>query len=270
MNEPSTNQQARPPVPFPTIRTITLADLRESLRLGVDDFRAAPKYSLLFGAVYAAGGLLMVAMMTRLGLGYLVYPMIAGFVLIGPFVATGLYEISRRRELGLPIDASIFSVLWKQGGREMGWMSFAAFFMMTIWLYQVRLLIALFLGYHAFTTFGEFMQVVLTTPEGWTFLAVGHLVGAALATMLFSLTVISFPLLLDRDVDFITAMIASVQSVMKNPLVMLVWAIVIVALLLIGIAPFFMGLLVILPILGHASWHLYRRVIAPLDGSGPA
>lgn len=263
------NAAAAAPVPFPVIRTITFADVREALRLGVEDMRAAPFYSLLFGAIYALGGIMLTLMMTRLGMGYLVYPLLAGFVLIGPFVAIGLYEISRRRERGLPIDSSIFSVLWQQGGKEIGWMSFTSLFLMTIWLYQVRLLIALFLGYHSFTTFAEFLNVVFSTPEGWTFLAVGHLVGAALSVLLFSLTVISFPLLLDRDVDFITAMIASVQSVMKNPGVMLGWALMIVVLLVIGMAPFFLGLLIILPILGHASWHLYRRVIAPLETASP-
>lgn len=267
MSEQS-QQAVEAPLPFPVIRSITGADVREALRLGVEDFRAAPFYSLLFGAIYAFGGIVLVLMMTRLGLGYLVYPLLAGFVLIGPFVAIGLYEISRRRERGLPIDASIFTVLLQQGGKEIGWMAFASLFLMTIWLYQVRLMIALFLGYHSFTTFGEFLNIVFTTPEGWTFLAVGHLVGAALSVILFSLTVISFPLLLDRDVDFITAMIASVQSVLKNPLTMLGWAAVIVALLIIGMAPFFLGLLIILPILGHASWHLYRRVIAPI-GTAP-
>ncbi|MGL4811701.1 MAG: DUF2189 domain-containing protein, partial [Beijerinckiaceae bacterium] len=164
MNDHTSRPAAAPPRPFPQVRAITAADVREALRLGIDDFRAAPKYSLMFGAVYALGGLLLVLMMTRLGLGYLVYPLVAGFVLIGPFVAIGLYEISRRREQGLPIDASIFAVLWQQGGKEIGWMSFVTLFVMIMWLYQVRLLIALFLGYHSFTTFGDFLRIVTGTP----------------------------------------------------------------------------------------------------------
>ena len=257
--------EARAPAPFPTIRTITAADVREALRLGVEDFRAAPLYSLLFGALYAFGGMFIVLLMTRIGMGYLVYPLIAGFVLIGPFVATGLYEISRRREKGERIDAGIFAAIWQQGGKEMSWMSFVSLFVMIMWLYQVRLLIALFLGYHSFTNFGEFLGVIFGTPEGWTFLAVGHVIGAALSVLLFSLTVVSFPLLLDRDVDFITAMITSVQAVIKNPVVMLGWAATVVALIIVGMAPFFLGLLLVLPVLGHATWHLFRRVVAPVE-----
>jgi uncharacterized membrane protein len=138
-----------------------------------------------------------------------------------------------------------------------------------IWMSQVRLLIALVLGLNApFSSLREFITMVLTTNEGLLFLAIGNAVGAALSLILFSLTVVSFPLLLDRDVDFVTAMVTSVRAVVTSPLPMIGWAAVIVVLLIVSALPYFLGLLVTLPVLGHATWHLYRRIVAPVPGSG--
>jgi uncharacterized membrane protein len=132
-------------------------------------------------------------------------------------------------------------------------------------MYQVRFLMALFLGLHAsFSTIQEFIKVVLSTNEGLAFLAVGNVEGAVLSLILFSLTVVSFPLLLDREVDFVTAMITSVRAVTMSPAPMIGWAAVIVVLLIVSALPFFLGLLVTLPVLGHATWHLYRRVVEPV------
>jgi uncharacterized membrane protein len=150
---------------------------------------------------------------------------------------------------------------------EIGWMAFVTLFVFVIWMYQVRLLIALLLGLNAsFGSLKEFITVVLTTNEGLLFLAIGNAVGAALSLILFSLTVVSFPLLLDRDVDFVTAMITSVRAVVTSPLPMIGWAAIIVLLLAVSAMPWFLGLIVTLPVLGHATWHLYRRIIAPLAG----
>ena len=147
---------------------------------------------------------------------------------------------------------------------ELGWMAFVTLFIFVIWMYQVRLLIALLLGLNAsFATLPQFITVVLTTNEGLLFLAVGNAVGAALSLILFSLTVVSFPLLLDRDVDFVTAMVTSVRAVVASPLPMIGWAAVIVVLLIVSALPYFLGLLVTLPVLGHATWHLYRRIVEP-------
>ena len=147
----------------------------------------------------------------------------------------------------------------------MGWMAFVTIFIFIVWMYQVRLLMALFLGLKAsFTTIQQFINVVLSTNEGLVFLIVGNVVGAVLSLVLFSLTVVSFPLLLDRDVDFITAMITSVRAVVTSPVRMIGWAAVIVVLMIVSCLPYFLGLLVTLPVLGHASWHLYRRIVAPV------
>lgn len=220
-------------------------------------------FGLAFGLIYVLGGISIVLCVTAFGMVYLAYPLAAGFALIGPFVAIGLYEVSRRRELGQPISyGGIWRTITSRG--EIGWMAFVTLFFFIIWMYQVRLLIALLLGLNAsFSSIKEFMTVVLTTNEGLLFLAIGNLDGAALSLVLFSLTVVSFPLLLERDVDFVTAMITSVRAVVTSPGPMIGWAAVITVLLIISALPYFLGLLVTVPVLGHATWHLYRRIVAP-------
>lgn len=253
---------ALPKQPDPVVRTITSRDVAEALAAGLRDFQAAPAYGLFFGALYAAGGIAIVYSLIWLGISYLAYPLAAGFALIGPFVAVGLYEVSRRREKGLPLSwGAVLGAVVQQGRREMGWMAFVTLFIFIIWIYQVRLLLALFLGFSSFSTLQEFLSVVLTTPEGLTFLAVGNIVGAFLSLALFSLTVVSFPLLLDRETDFITAMITSVRAVVANPVPMIGWGIIVVIDLVFSAIPSFLGLIITLPVIGHATWHLYRRVI---------
>jgi uncharacterized membrane protein len=249
----------------PVVRRISAGDVIEALGKGMRDFQALPLYGLAVGAFYAGGGIFIVLSIAALGLSYLAYPLAAGFALIGPFAAVVLYEVSRRRERGEapPSLAAIVSAL--RARPEVGWMAFVTVFIFLMWMYQVRFLMALFLGLHAsFSTIQEFIKVVLSTNEGLAFLAVGNVEGAVLSLILFSLTVVSFPLLLDREVDFITAMITSVRAVTMNPAPMIGWAAVIVVLLIVSALPFFLGLLVTLPVLGHATWHLYRRVVEPV------
>lgn len=249
----------------PQVRSVTVRDIVEALAAGLRDFQAAPLYGLAFGALYAAGGMLIVFCAVAAGVGYLAYPLAAGFALLGPFVAVGLYEVSRRRESGEPLSwSAVLGTIWAQSHRELGWMAFVTLFVFVVWMYQVRLLIALMLGLRSFTSLQEFLVVISTTPEGWLFLIIGHAVGAALSLVLFSLTVVSFPLLLDRDVDCVTAMITSVRAVTTSPVPMIGWAAVIVLLLLVASLPGFLGLLVVLPVLGHATWHLYRRIVPPI------
>jgi uncharacterized membrane protein len=248
----------------PVVRRISAADIAEALSAGLRDFQAVPLYGLALGALYAAGGNAILLCLTAFGMVYLAYPLAAGFALIGPFVAVGLYEVSRRREAGQPISpGAIWNTVRSRG--EIGWMAFVTLFVFVIWMYQVRLLIALLLGLNAsFSSLQQFITVVLTTNEGLVFLAIGNAVGAALSLILFSLTVVSFPLLLDREVDFVTAMITSVRAVVTSPVPMIGWAAVIVILLAVSALPYFLGLLVTLPVLGHATWHLYRRIVAPV------
>ena len=258
----------RPP---PKVRDVSFSEIVNAAGRGMTDFRTARLKSIFFGLVYALGGIAVVLSATWLDMPWISYPLATGFLLLGPFAAVGLYEISRRLETGEPLAfGEILSVMYAQRSREIGWMSFVVLFFFICWMYQVRLLLALFLGFEPIDTFTGFLQTVFTTGPGLMFLLVGHVVGAILSAVLFSLSVISFPILLDRDVDFITAMIASVQTVVKNPLAMLGWAAIVVILLIVGSLPMFLGMIVILPVLGHTTWHLYRLAIEPEDATSAA
>lgn len=245
-----------------TVNPVTVRDLRAALSAGIADFRRAPALGLFFGAIYAFAGIFVIYALSRLNAPYWVIPAAVGFPLIGPFIAVGLYEISRRLEAGTPLTwKGVLFVIFESRKREVSWMAFVVLFIFWIWMYQVRIWLAIFLGFQSFSTVGAFLTVVTTTPDGLAFLAVGSIVGAALATVLFSVTVISIPLLLDRDPDIVTAMITSVQTVLKSPVVMLGWGAFVAVLLVAAMLPAFLGLLVVLPVLGHATWHLYRRAV---------
>ena len=253
----------------PRVLKITASDIVDALELGLRDFRALPRYGLFFGGVYALGGMLIVLTASALGMSYISYPLAVGFALIGPFIAVGLYEVSRRRETGQALEwRGVLGVMLAQSRRELGWMAFVCLFILVVWMYQVRILIALFIGLRAPTTIEGFIDVVFGTTEGLMFLGIGHVIGAAMALVLFSLTVVSFPLLLEREIDFVTAMITSVRAVVTNPVPMIGWAVIIMILLVISIGPFFIGLFISLPILGHTTWHLYRKLVAP-EGEPP-
>ena len=248
--------------PMPKVNKITVNDVIDAFAAGLADFRRAPVYGLAIGAFFALGGLFVVLSAAALNMSYLSYPAAAGFVLIGPFAAVGLYEVSRRLQNGEELSWSrIFGTMWAQKGRELSWMAFVVLFIQIMWMYQVRLLLALFLGFRSFASFDEFLSQVISTPEGLMFLAVGHVVGAILSLILFSLTVVSFPLLMEEDRDFITAMITSVRAVFTSPVPMIGWAFVVTAVLIVSMAPAFLGLVVSLPILGHTTWHLYKKCV---------
>ncbi len=262
MTEPSP-QAAYVPPQKPTINDITPADITGCLKLGLADFARAPLFGMFFGGVYTLGGLLILGILTKSDMPWMIIPVAIGFPLIGPFVAVGLYEVSRRLADGRPLDwREILLLVFQQRERQLGWMAFVVLFVFWIWIYQVRLLLALFLGFKSFSSVADFVTIITTTSEGIGFLTVGTMVGAFLAFMLFSATVIAMPLLLDRDIDFVTAMITSFQTVFKNPVTMISWGAVVTALAILAMMPAFLGLIVILPVLGHTTWHLYTRAIS--------
>ncbi len=248
-----------------TLHPVNAAHINAAWRAGVRDFTRAPLIGLFFGAVYALGGVGMLAAAAVYDMGWIVYPALAGFALIGPFAAVGLYEVSRRLEAGeTPGWSGVVNVIWAQRKREIAWMGFVMIFLLVVWMYQVRMLLALFLGFEAFHGIDGLVRTIFTTPTGLAFLAVGHAVGALLALAVFCLTVISIPLLLDRDdVDFVTAMVTSIKVVKENPGPMFAWGLFVVIALFISAIPAFLGLLVSLPMLGHATWHIYRRAVEP-------
>ncbi len=246
----------------PTVRRLRLGDLLQSLRQGLSDFARAPLFGLFFGGVYAAGGWLIVALVLLLDLPYLAYPLAIGFALIAPFACAGTYEVSRRLEHGRPLSWSVvLGAVWGQVGKQLGWLSLVSLFTLILWVDFAWTLFLAFYGLHVPTLRGLAVDVV-TTRTGFLFLLVGNGVGALVAFLVFSITVVSPTLLVDGDSDFVTAMLTSVRLVIANPFVMLVWAATIGVLLALSIAIGFVGLLVVLPVLGHASWALYRRAIA--------
>ncbi|MFN4354152.1 DUF2189 domain-containing protein [Parvibaculum sp.] len=253
---------AAPANGLPRIHTMTFGDLASALNAGFRDFLRAPLFGLVIGGTFALIGVVIVASLTIWQLPWLIYPFAIGFPLVGPFAAVGLYEVSRRLAAGeRPSWGDVFGVIWAQRRREVSWMAFVMLFVFWIWMYQVRLLIALFLGLVSFASFEQFLTVVFTTQDGILFLAIGHVVGAVLALVLFSITVISIPLLLEREVDMVTAMITSIKAVFQSPVVMLGWGVFVTLCVLMASLPLFLGLLVVLPVFGHATWHLYRRAL---------
>lgn len=254
-----------PPMGFPdapAIRRVDSGDIAESLREGVSDFMRAPLFGLFFGAVYAAGGLLLFASLTIWDTAWAIIPLATAFPLIGPFIAVGLYEVSRRLSSGERVGwPEVLGVVFAQKDRQLAWMGFVMLFVFWIWAYQVRLLLALFLGLSSFSTLDGFFHVVLTTENGLIFLAVGTAIGAALSLILYSVTVIAMPLLVDRDLDVITAIVTSVATVRRSPGPMVFWAACVTIAMLLAMIPAFIGLLVVLPILGHATWRLYEKAI---------
>jgi len=248
--------------PPPLVRAATADDIKAALEAGWADLKAAPLFGLFFGAIYWLGGLALIILPARFGYAWAVFPLAAGFALIGPFVAVGLYEVSRLREQGVtPTWSAVLATVWRQGGRELSWLAFLTIFIFIIWMYQVRMLYALFFGFASLDPV-LFAKALFLTADGWTFLAVGTCVGACMALFTFTITVVSFPLLLDRDYDVVTAIITSVRTVQASPQVMLGWGALTAVIVFLAMAPLFAGLLLVLPLWGHATWHLYRRLVS--------
>ncbi len=254
------------PATAPTVLPVAMGDILEVLAAGVRDFRAAPVYGLFIGGVYTLGGWVLILLLVRFGLPYLVYPLAAGFAFIAPFIATALYAVSRQLERNEPLSwGQVLGSVRGAAGRDLGWMALVTGFSLFIWMDIAALLFFGFLGLQSQSA-TELLREIFTTPMGLLFLAIGNGVGAVLALGVFSLSVTSFPMLYDRDIDFVTAMITSVKVVLANPAAMIVWCAVIAALIGVSLLSGLVGLLVVLPILGHASWHLYRRAVAPAPG----
>ncbi|MEO1292620.1 MAG: DUF2189 domain-containing protein [Pseudomonadota bacterium] len=262
---PQIGDAPTPPIGFPdapAIRRIGFDAITSALAAGWHDFRQAPSFGLFFGGVFTVAGLILLASFTVWDTPWTILPLAIAFPLTGPFVAVGLYEVSRRLAAGEPLNwGEILGVVFAQKDRQLAWMGMVILFVFWIWAYQVRLLLALFLGSAAFSSTEGFMSVVTGTENGLMFLGFGTAIGAVLALVLFSLTVISMPLLVDRDVDVVTAMVTSVAAVRRSPVPMVLWGAAVTLLMIAALIPAFVGLLVILPVLGHATWHLYDRVI---------
>lgn len=247
----------------PEVRHIELSDIEASLREGFRDFATYRTDVIFICIFFPLIGLFLANLTVRAGLLPLLFPLVSGFVIIGPFAAAGLYEMSRRQEAGQVVS-------WSDAFGIFGSPAFASIIklgLLLIGIFVAWLVAAMLLYLSAFgpvmpTSIGSFAKDVFTTPAGWTMIVAGLAVGAIFALLAFMISVVSFPLLLDRHVRVMTAVRTSIRAVMLNPVPMFAWAAIIVASLVVATIPALVGLIVVMPILGHATWHLYRKVVA--------
>ena len=258
----NTKADAAKPKPI-KINTVTIKNILEALAAGMRDTRKGFRYSVCIGLFLAAGGWMLALLLIRFHLPYLVYPLAMAFALISPFIATSLYEISRRIEKNEPLSwGAIFASVRDTTRRDMGWMALVTAFSFVIWMDIAAFMTFGFFGLSA-RTVTVFVDQIFSTPSGIAFLLLGNAVGASIALTVFSITVISFPILFDRDIDFVTAMITSVRTVLENPRAMLAWFVIIGFFSALSFLSLFVGLIFFFPLLGHATWHIYRRAITP-------
>ncbi|HMQ39886.1 MAG TPA: DUF2189 domain-containing protein [Paracoccus sp. (in: a-proteobacteria)] len=251
----------REPDVIPEPAHIGMEAIGTSLRAGWRDFLRAPGYGLFFAAFYVAGGLVLAAVAALSGQEWWLMPFVVGFPLIAPFAAVGLYEVSRRLESGQPlIWRDVMNVVFSQKDRQLPSMAMVILLLFMFWVFVAHTTFALFMGVSALTNITSSMDALMQ-GRGLAMLLFGTLIGAGFAAVLFSFTVVGLPLLMDREVDFISAIIASIRAVAANPVVLAVWGVLIAVILFLGILPLFLGLFVALPVLGHSSWHMYRQLM---------
>ncbi len=246
------------------IRKIGLSDLTDALRLGWEDFKAMPSHAIILCVIYPVLGLVLFRMVLGYSVLPLLFPLAAGFTLIGPFAAIGLYELSRRRERGE--EAAAWDAVRVLRAPSFGAMLGLGTLLLALFVTWIATADAIYIatfGHAPAASIPDFAARVLTTPEGWSLIIVGCGVGFLFAVVALCVSVVSFPLMLDRHASATDAIRTSLRAVMKNPVAMAAWGLIVAALLVIGSLPLFVGLAVVLPVLGHATWHLYRKVVEP-------
>jgi uncharacterized membrane protein len=247
---------------WPDVYKISFDDLIEVTAAGINDFRAAPQYGLFFGGMYAVVGWVLLIMLWFFELHYLVYPIAMGFALIAPFASVGFYSVSDFLEQGMPLSwGAVFDAIRQGSKRDLRWMALITGFTFFMWIDYAVIIFLSFMGFEALGP--QAFDLIFTTSQGWMFLLAGHLAGAIVAIIVFSISVVTYPMLYDRDIDFVTAMVTSVRLVFANPVTMLGWCLFITVLTGLSLLSVFAGLFIMLPVLGHASWHLYRRAVGP-------
>ena len=254
--------QASPDRPHgpPDLAMPTLAMLRTALGAGWRDFLAAPTFGLVAGAACVLAGWVMVAITAASGNTFWFVLAVFAFPMAAPFAAFGTYEVSRRRARGASTGfKDILKVLWAERGGQLPWLNGLMVVVLLFWFFLGHMIFALFLGLKPMTNIMSSGEVFLS-PNGLAMLAMGTFVGGCFALLFYAVCVIGLPMLLDRDVDYVTAMIRSVGVVIHNPVPMLAWAALVAIALFLAMLPGFLGLLLVLPWLGHASWHLYDQL----------
>jgi uncharacterized membrane protein len=245
--------------PFPRVRDVGFAAPFHWLSKGLDDLKAAPGPSLFYGVCFALMGFL-ISVVFRHAYAY-VSSLVSGFLLIGPFLALGLYELSRRRERGELLQLQPTVMAWRRNGGSIGVYSVIIVVIFLVWARASLVIFALFYTAEMPTVSGFLQQVV--SLENIEFIVVYFMVGLLFASIVFAVSVVSIPLMLDRGQDAVTSMIASTYALIRNFPQVSLWAVIVVALTVVGFATFFFGLIVLTPILGHATWHAYRDLVEP-------
>lgn len=256
-------------VPEIRIRKLSTQDLKISLRQGWDDFLAKRGDLVFVGFIYPFVGFFAIAIARDWSLLPLLFPLVAGLTLMGPAVASGFYELARRREQGMNASWRHFFLEFKSPVMpSIAALTAVQFGIYVLWLAAAWAIYAATLGPTepaAWTIFpgslGAFLREVFTTPQGWAMIVVGNLVGFLFAGVVLAISVISFPMLIDRRANVAEAVLTSVRVTMQNPRVILTWGLIVAALLFLGCVTFFVGLAVVLPVLGYATWHLYTRAV---------
>jgi uncharacterized membrane protein len=248
----------------PVVRRIGMGDLKDALAHGFSDFMECRTDVVLLCLIYPLLGLVL----ARLVFGYdmlpLLFPLASGFALLGPVAAVGLYEMSRRRERGMEVSwLDSFGVIASPRFVAILILGLLLFAIFLVWLAAADGIYAVTLGPEPPASLGSFLGEVFTSGAGAVMIVVGIGVGFLFAVLVLSISVVSFPLLLDRDVGLPTAVLASVRAVIANPGPMAAWGLLVAVSLAIGSLPLLLGLAIVLPILGHATWHLYRKVVEP-------
>jgi uncharacterized membrane protein len=249
----------------PVVQKVGIADVIDALRLGLDDFNAKPSHYVFLCLMYPIAGVFLVYWSSGANLVPLLYPLMSGFALVGPIAALGLYEISRCREQGL--DSSWYHALEVRHSPALPSIiavSVILFALFVCWLIVAQKIYTSNFGEAGPASISTFLSDIFTTPEGWSLILWGNLAGFVFAAVVLATTVVTFPLLLDRHVRAAVAINASVRATVANPGPVALWGLVVSVLLAIGTIPIFAGLAVIIPILGHATWHFYRKLIAPM------
>ena len=249
---------------YPIIRKIGFADLKDAAAKGIEDFWVMPTHVIFLAIIYPIVGLILARMTFGYDVMPLLFPLAAGLALIGPFAAIGLYELSRQREKGVDVSwKHAFGVLRCPSLDAIAALGMVLMIVFLIWLTTAQWLYQSLFGYGSPESIGQFLSDILTTSEGWILIIAGNGIGFLFAVLVLMISVVSFPLLLDRDVGAMVAMHMSVRAVLRNPLMMAAWGLFVAVTLVIGSLPFFVGLAVVLPVLAHSSWHLYRKVVEP-------
>ena len=250
-------------VSLPAVRRIGVADLKDVLAKGLSDFAAYRTDVMFLCIIYPVAGLLLASLAFGYDLLPLVAPLAFGFALIGPVAAVGLYEISRRREQGVDITwADAFGVTRAPAFGAIVVLGLVLLVILLLWLAAAQAIYLITLGHEPPASIGAFVRDVFTTGAGWAMIVLGVSVGLLFAVLVLTISVVSFPLLLDRDVGLYAAVATSVRAVRMNPGPMAVWGLIVASSLAIGLLPLLLGLIVVMPVLGHATWHLYRKVVS--------